>query len=63
MDSCSWHLGFCLWGNGCFSKVLGNSHLEAGCLPWKTDLKYMFLSVWLGEIFPFRGLEDIISEL
>lgn len=24
---------------------------------------YVSISVWLGEIFPFRGLEDIISKL
>lgn len=46
---------FCLRGDGCFSKVQVGSHLEG-------RLRAYVLSVWLGKIFPFRGLEDVISK-
>ena len=65
MDSCGWHSGFCLCGDGCFSKVLVSSHLGDGrlaALEGRSGV-YASLSVWLGEIFSFRGLEDVASKL
>lgn len=63
MDSCGWHSGFCLWGDGCFSKVLVSSHLGPVAALEGGSGVCVSLSVWLGEIFSFRGLEDVASKL